>query len=261
MAQTTTKEFPLTFAAFGPQSDAPRLEQIPTSSAVLLVDRINAPATFIVLNFITKALKRRRPIWFLSYNHFREHWESLIQKQGIQSSLLQSLFKFQHVLEFEPMTLQSSPSDWLDMLSDLIKQQISELCEPGHEPTPLVIIDDISSLMWSGASLEELIRFSKGFYPIYNELQYSLVAVLHGDLMDDQENQILFNQLVHMSHVILRTSSLGGQGLGELTISRGPLCLDDMHLPVTISANQTTQYRIDDNSVTFYPKGLDRAFI
>ncbi|KAG0149540.1 hypothetical protein CROQUDRAFT_39797, partial [Cronartium quercuum f. sp. fusiforme G11] len=112
-------------------------------------------------------------------------------------------------------------------------------------------------------------------------LSMTVVNVLHSDLIksfnksassssttdqhimtqEEQEDTYLFHNLSSHSHVILKTRNLGLQGAGELAVLRGPALLSDYNLPVTLSPELITQYRIQDNTVTYQTKGLDKGFL
>ncbi|EGG05708.1 uncharacterized protein MELLADRAFT_107372 [Melampsora larici-populina 98AG31] len=109
---------------------------------------------------------------------------------------------------------------------------------------------------------------------LQEKVSLALVIVLHTDLIDflnpttkpnsiqaNQTDQLLFYNLITYSHVILKTRNLGLQGTGELTVYRGQALLDDLKLPVTVSSDHVCQYRIQDNVVNYFTKGLDRGFL
>ncbi|KAI8455420.1 hypothetical protein BY996DRAFT_6413173 [Phakopsora pachyrhizi] len=156
---------------------------------------------------------------------------------------------------------------------------------------PLLMIDDLSTICWFGIDLVKIDLFLKRIEKLQRQYQFSLVTVFHTDCLDStrklssknfpnqpramndcykkfehdlevDKDRVLLDILVRKSDLILRTRTLGSLGLGELEIIRGPnLMTLSPHIPFTLSLNSTIQYRIDDNRVTYYPKGLDKGFI
>ncbi|POW01903.1 hypothetical protein PSTT_12181 [Puccinia striiformis] len=145
---------------------------------------------------------------------------------------------------------------------DNLSAKLEVLIKSQSKP-PLVIIDDLSSIIWAGdRSALQLIESFKSILPKQLGLDFSLILVFHDDLVkSNQRDRVIFNHLVNRSDIIIRTRAIGGQGQGELIVQRGPAYLSDLNLPITLSNEQTTQYKITDNSVRFHPKGLDRGFI
>ncbi|OAV97345.1 hypothetical protein PTTG_07224 [Puccinia triticina 1-1 BBBD Race 1] len=233
----TPHRFPLSFV----HSDAGRAELLPAGASLLLLDSIHAPASFILLHFLAAALRKHRPVILLNLSQPAGYWTSLLQKQGIQPESAQ----YKHLL---------TTIDQLEQLEPSIKLQQS---------SPLVIIDDLSSIIWaSERPADQLIDAFQAFLPAQLKSPFSLVSVFHQDLVHtNKRDREIFNHLINRYHIILRTRALGGQGRGELIIQRGPGYLSDLNLPITLSSEQTTQYKITDNSLSFYPKGLDKAFI
>lgn len=277
------KEFPLTFvntqsagrstgsdpkpSSVSSSASEHRSERIPDRLQALVIDNIHSPATFIILNFITKALKSNppRPVLLFNSNHPYDLWLTLLQKQGIlpNSPTYKNLLKISDAWE-SIHALGSDPSPKVrNRCLEIVRDEVKGLLHSSDQQTPLLIVDDLTTWIWSNdRGTHELIDCFHSFYPSKHPTPFSLVLVFHDDLLNsNRRDRDVFDHLLSRSNVVLRTRSLGGHGHGELLIYRGASHLTDINLPVTLSTNQTTQYRIIDNAVTFYPKGLDRGFI
>lgn len=266
MNQSNQTSLPLNFSS---STTTQRTNQIPNSSSLLILDQINSPSTFILLDFITTTIKSsiKRNLIFINTTSSIEQWHGLLQKQGIHltNQIKSNSFKFiSHSL--------THPSDSLQDL--FIKIQESSTTPTPSTLAPLIIIDDLSTLLWSGYPVQHILGFLNRLRRLQTELGVSLVIVLHIDLIEflhkpnptpttqhSTEDVVLLNHLSAHSHVILKTRNLGLPGAGELGVFRGAALLDDLGLPVTVCMETVTQYRIHDNSVHYYTKGLDKGFL
>ncbi|KNZ44963.1 uncharacterized protein VP01_862g3 [Puccinia sorghi] len=245
---TTKLEFPLNFCS---STQKQRTQEIPNKLNLLLIDNIQSHSHFIQLNLIINALKAQTPIIIINLNQTTHYWHTLLQKQGIQpqSNQYKNLFKSIQILPNQP-------------IQQLIKHEL-EQNKQQQQPPPLIIIDDLTSIIWAtDRSSDNLIHEFYSILPSELDLDFSLVLTFHDDLLQsNQRDREVLQHIINRSHIIIRTRALGAQGQGELIIQRGPGYTNDLDLPITLSTDQTTQFKIIDNSVTFHPKGLDKGFI
>lgn len=265
-----TKQIPLSFAV---DSNKRTHLDIPNGTSLLVIDNISAPGVFLTLNFVSKALKNGRPVILVNFTDSETNWDSLLQKQGVlPASVKKRLYKYVSGLPIIQDDHETG-SKLRVRLCELIEREVVGMLESDMMLPPLLVIDDLTTLLWLGESVDDLITMSQYLSGLQSTAKISLLIIFHTDrlLPTRQPNRLgssytipdrhLRDELIDRSDVVIRTRSLGAQGLGELLISRGPSYILDPQLPVTLSLDLTTQYRIDDNSVTYYPKGLDKGFI
>ncbi|KAH9816753.1 hypothetical protein DFH28DRAFT_1158429 [Melampsora americana] len=204
----TTTNLPLHFLSSTTTTSNTRTHQLNPSTSCLILDQINSSSDFIILDLIHQSIKsKHQSIIFINTSNSIQHWIGLLQKQGIQINhqIKQGSFKF-----INPSFDQS-----LQDLFISIQHSINHNSSSTNSLSPLLIIDDLSSFLWSGYALNQILDF--------------------------------VNQIRSLQH--------------ELTILRGPALLSDLKLPVTLSQDTITQYRIHDNSVSYHTKGLDKGFL
>ncbi|KAA1113577.1 hypothetical protein PGT21_033812 [Puccinia graminis f. sp. tritici] len=218
---------------------------IPAKLSLLLVDSIDSPANFILLQLISNALRNHRAVILLLTDHDQNYWLSLLNKNRVNQLLLTII---------QPK------------LDEDIKLLLTQQLTKSKNKNPLVIINNLSSIIWNNnLPTQQLTQSFKALLPSQLNHDFSLVYLFHNDLIKNNNNRDreIFIQLINSSDIILRTRALGGQAQtqGELIIQRGPAYLGDLNLPITTSSDRTVQFKIQDHSVSFHPKGLDKAFI
>ncbi|GAA5854145.1 hypothetical protein JCM8547_008243 [Rhodosporidiobolus lusitaniae] len=266
----------------------------PPRSALLLTDTLDAPAQFALVQFIQRALRpaatgggvggkgEQRKVVVVGAGEREEFWARVVRKTGIQLPAESSAGRFTYVDATSPsVPLTEIYSSLLDVFSSS-----SSSSSPAPETNgagPIVIIDDLSALVWRGEEVREVVRWWKAVRSAVDAAHASLITLLHGDSLSpslphipssvsrfsssssaafsDPEDQYVFRQVLARSEVWMEVTGLvtgGGAGgtRGEITIHRGPALLDDEGYAVDPSP--PLQYKLEDNGAVFEVKGLGR---
>lgn len=148
---------------------------LPPGLSVLITDTLASPGTFLLTHFLARGLKEGRNCVLLSFRDVVAHYEGILKKnvrrhfhavlgqaqcwlclQSVQLSTFTRTGQFRFVDGLSALT-QGSTS-WQDIL-----QQIKAALDSFDSSTqpPLVIIDDITALLWTGqSSVRDVIKLS-----------------------------------------------------------------------------------------------------
>jgi len=119
----------------------------------------------------------------------------------------------------------------------------------------MVILDDISSLEWTGVSSLDLIRFIRALRSLCLKSNASLIIRHH--VVTPTEPDDLLRQLLQICtyHMDVRPLSSGRSGAvsGEIALHAGPSV--DFPDFVLIPRSAAVQYRLTDTGAVFFGRG------
>ncbi|KAF9260377.1 hypothetical protein L218DRAFT_932713 [Marasmius fiardii PR-910] len=244
---------------------------LPDGIFLLITDELAAPADFALTSSLISHYKRSKSSAKIIYLSVSESWNRLqviCAKSGVnlsQSSVSET-FRFIDVLSHMP---QLNPDDLNHGAPTLrsVYDQVASLLE--GEPGGMVILDDISSLEWTGHSFEVLIRFCRALRAVCLKTRTTLIIRHH--IVTPDEPDELFRRLRQMCsyHMDVRPLSSGRSGAvsGEIAFHAGPLGSCSHSRPNSeskvklIPRANALQYRLTDSSVVFFEKGSSRGIL
>ncbi|KAI5481180.1 UPF0405 domain protein [Pseudohyphozyma bogoriensis] len=227
-----------------------RSSALPAGLFLLITDALEAPGTFLLSHFVAKAVRDGRRTVFLGLSQSFDHYSAILKKTGVQLATARDKGVFTYI------DAPPTSHDTLRLLSDALIPALE-----GAEQ-PLVVIDDVSSLQWSGQSVQDVARFVAGLRAVISNVGGSLVVLQHGDDLasPDSDDSALFRRLFQRSDLWLHTTVLSSQTRGELAIHRGPALAEDWGV-VDRSGATALQYKLEEGGAVFHVKGLGKGFL
>ncbi|KAL5519129.1 hypothetical protein ACEPAH_812 [Sanghuangporus vaninii] len=227
---------------------------------LLVSDKLEAPAEFIILSILTSHLKQalRRKSILVSFSQVFSHWSSVASRLSPPSNLSsyasKGSFVFIDVLSQEFMSPASSLRSLYDKLNELL--ETSQANNIDDVQPNLVVLDGLSLVEWSGSTLLEVKRFVRALRALCNRCNAALVIRHHrvtSDNLDDLHRALLCQCSLHVE-VLPLASGRSSAISGEITLHAGPL-LDDPKSVTTISRSAAVQYRLRDSGATYFGRG------
>jgi hypothetical protein len=129
----TMSKFPLDYYSSAQEGGGIRTEQIPAKLSLLVLDSIDSPAHFVLLELISTALRADRPVILLlseDGQQQEEYWLSLLQKNRITRQQQQQLLTITTIIPLEPL------------------EPLLQLLQASSHHNPLLIINSLSSIIW-----------------------------------------------------------------------------------------------------------------
>ncbi|TNY19421.1 hypothetical protein DMC30DRAFT_400429 [Rhodotorula diobovata] len=270
---------------------------LPPDFSLLLTDTLDAPATFLIVQLVARALRpaqpepgrraeKRRRVVVVGVREREDHWAGTLKKHGIQLATESSARRFSFVDA-------SSPSTTLpDLFASLRAALAPSSPQPGEgpsqapqrdgpadaeQPGPLVVIDDLSALLWIGREPREVVRWWRGVRAFVGERSGSLVTLLHADTLSPSpslhapssassspyaspEDQYLFRQVLQACDLWAEIVGLGNGGTGargELSLHRAPALVPRGWSVDALprSGSRALQYKLDEGGAVWEVKG------
>ncbi|GAA5891742.1 hypothetical protein JCM6882_006191 [Rhodosporidiobolus microsporus] len=293
-------------SASASSSSSSRSPLPPPRTSLLLTDTLAAPGAFAVAHFLQRALRPaaisgaagggagagkgkgkaregRRRVVLVGVAEREEYWAALMRKNGIQLPTETVAGHFSYLDATSPSVPLSS---LYASLCALLRRPTPAPPAPPAEDAedeaegPIVIVDDLSALVWRGEGAREVGRWWIAVRGAVDATNSSLITLLHADSLspsyppapsstgacstpfEDSEDQYLFRTVLQRSDVWVEVAGLmtgGGTGgtRGEITIHRGPSLLEST-TTFTIDPSPPLQYRLEDNGAQYEVKGLGR---
>ncbi|GAA5917422.1 hypothetical protein JCM5296_003807 [Sporobolomyces johnsonii] len=239
-----------------------RTTALPPSFALVVTDTLESPAAFLLAHLIARALRpppaegrKARRVVLVGVRDREEHWASSLKKQGVQLATERAAGRFRFV--------DASSG----ALEDACVGVAEALGGGGAGDDAVVLVDDLSALMWLGNDVRSVVRFFARLRALVSATASSLVVLLHADdvaptpSIESEEDQYLFRKVLQGCDLWLEARSLGGETRGELAIHRAP-ALDPSHDygVETRSGARALQYKVEESGAVFEAKGLGRFF-
>ncbi|GAA5890552.1 hypothetical protein JCM8208_004912 [Rhodotorula glutinis] len=294
--------FTLPASPLSPSSLPSTSTALPPDLSLLLTDTLDAPATFLLVQLVARALRPAVPgpgrkrargegprrVMLVGVREREEYWAATLRKQGIQLTTESSTGRFTFLDASSP----SLP------LADLFSSLRAALARPlaagpprepraaadadgdGDEPGPLVVIDDLSALLWVGREAKDVVRWWRGVRALVSESSSSLVTLLHADSLSPSpathapsstaspyqspDDQYLFRNVLQGCDLWGEVVGLGNGGTGargELSLHRGPSLITPSPSPPHWSVDaprsgaRALQYKLDEGGAVWEVKG------
>lgn len=148
-------------------------------------------------------------------------------------------------------TLDHSPTKLLESFYHVIAPYVKE-------SQTLLILDDLNVLLYNGIPMEDIIHFVSKLKTLVND--GTLLAVVHADEegSEDIEQDNFIKSVIYRSNIVLQlqplNSGLARDVHGQLDILYGP-----QYQSNTLQQSQSMHYKIVDNNVHFFAKGISQA--
>ncbi|GAA5924257.1 hypothetical protein JCM3775_005638 [Rhodotorula graminis] len=275
---------------------------LPPDLSLLLTDTLDAPATFLLVQLVVRALRPAVPeparararaagprrVVLVGVREREEYWGATLRKHGVQLATESSARRFTFLDASSP----SLP------LADLFSSLRTALSRPdaaarppdpraptdgnpgGDEPGPLVVIDDLSALLWVGREARDVVRWWRGVRALVSESSASLVTLLLADSLSPSpsthapsptsspyqspDDQYLFRHALQGCDLWGEVVGLGNGGTGargELSLHRGPSLVTPSPAPPHWSVDaprsgaRALQYKLDEGGAVWEVKG------
>lgn len=148
-----------------------RSSSLPQEFFLLLTDSLESPATFLLSHFIAKSLKEGRKSILIGSSYPFDHYAAILKK-SVEFHLFplefrrraNSLWMGQSVQlasarergTFNFIGATPSSPDLFQTLSISLQAALE------NSQQPLIVLDDVSSFLWSGKPLNDIVRFIVG---------------------------------------------------------------------------------------------------
>ncbi|KAL5534426.1 hypothetical protein ACEPAG_888 [Sanghuangporus baumii] len=227
---------------------------------LLVSDKLEAPAEFIILSILASYLKQalRRKSILVSFSQVFSHWSSVASRLSppcnLSSHASEGSFVFIDALSQEFM----SPTTSLRSVYDKLNEQLeaSQASKIDDDQLNLVILDGLSLVEWCGTALLEVKRFVRALRALCSKYNAALIIRHHwvnSNNLDDLYRTLLSQCSLHVQVLPLATGRSSAIS-GEITLHIGPL-LDDPKSVTTISRSAAVQYRLRDSGATYFGRG------
>ncbi|XP_043921955.1 elongator complex protein 6 isoform X2 [Protopterus annectens] len=244
---------------------------------VLLIDS-NTDGSFLVHHHLSASLKANRKVCFLGFAQSFSHYSSVAQKMGVslaaakeqgQLVFLEGLKSSLELLSAEdtaaekshPLQFLSFPSADMKSLYDYVQSSLLQVV--GSEwKEPVLIIDDLSILLSLGLSTGHILDFIHYCRAsICLRLKGDMVALVHSDDQQDEENELLVKWLHHQSSLVIQAEGLS---TGYCKDIHGQVKITWREPPQTAFGSDVTelyQYKLLDKNVSFFARGTSAAVL
>ncbi|KAF9025011.1 hypothetical protein BDZ89DRAFT_1017128 [Hymenopellis radicata] len=220
---------------------------LPPGVIQLITDELASPADYILHQLVishSKEQKHSKRI-ILSVSQAWARWQAIALKNSVnltQQKASGSLL----FIDVGIMTLKQVYRDIVDNLS----------------PGVLVILDDVSTLEWTGTPVLDIVRFCRALRAQCLKSQATLV-IRHHITVPDSPDQ-LFQDLLQLAtyHVDVKALSSGRSGAvsGEVALHLAPNASPT--LPIRpIPRSRAVQYRLTDSGAVFFERGNSRGVL
>ncbi|KAI7905234.1 uncharacterized protein BX663DRAFT_314931 [Cokeromyces recurvatus] len=251
----------------------------PNNAHIAIMDTLKADANFLIHHFIVNQLKGNRNIVLVGLAQIFNHYFLIGRKLGInlqtfkQSGKLVFIDGLTHLNEYTTETpypsskAPTAPTDTLDFKmnsssnDEILKSFYKKIADyVRKQPNTLLILDDISVLLYNGFSLDQVLTFILKLRSLVENSQGTLVTIMHADeegSEDNDEQDNFIKQILYGSHLILQVqplhSGLARDVHGQIDIIYGPQldCFVKQNTP-----HHSMHYKILDNNVHFFAKGF-----
>ncbi|CAO1630961.1 unnamed protein product [Parajaminaea phylloscopi] len=262
---------------------------LPAGSTALVTDTIGSPALFVLVFFLQSFLAEQRPtqtqpdgdarvVWVGCNGDGRNHLTSVARKAGVNLNQLHTKGRFFHLdAAREVLATNASDSNGLEVTY----KAIQEIVEAEHKGRVLVIVDDLSSLMWSveaphtgstlhgvDATARQVDIWLASIQKLVSRHDGALAVLQHqtSSLAFDESSTHLFNRLMRRADLWVEVK--------ELSSGRARDCAGEISVHALASDNAAAQVRSparagigkgvlynlnNDGSVVFWARGTQAA--
>merc|ERR1711939_1137097 len=230
---------------------------IPFELAMLISDSLEAPATFLIVEQLSLALKAKRRCILVGTAQSFDHYAALLRKQGVQLPTERERGTFTYIDGLSAL-VQSEQA-----LSAVI-QQLQDALQEGS----LVVCDDVSAFLYAGQAPVSLLKQYRRLMSLVRQSKSSSLCVIHDDAFSPGRTQIersaedafVLRNLIQLSDVWVQTRSLRAQLTGELYLHRAPSLVGQASLDVH-TLNRPLQYKLDESGAKYFAKGTGKGFL
>lgn len=163
---------------------------------------------------------------------------------------------------YPPAKAPTAPTNTLDhrhKQQDVLKAFYKTVAQYVTSSNTLVILDDVSVLLYNGFGIEQVSTFVLKLRALVENVQGTLLTVMHADEegADDTEQDNFIKSVIYGSSLVLQVQPLNS-GLardvhGQLDVISGP---QQQHPQNMNTPQQSLHYKILDNNVHFFARGV-----
>ncbi|GAA5797664.1 hypothetical protein EDC94DRAFT_623802 [Helicostylum pulchrum] len=247
----------------------------PINAHVAITDCLKSDGNFLIHHFVVNQLKANKPVILVGLAQIFNHYFLIGRKLGINLQTYKQAGKFlfidglTHLNEYTcetpypPSKAPTAPTDTLDYKNhqdNVLKSFYSLLCQYVlQRPGSLLILDDISVLLYNGFQLGQVTSFIAKLKSLMESVQGTLLTVMHADEegTEDIEQDNFIKTVLYGSNIVIQVQPLNS-GLardvhGQIDIIHGPKSNN------TDIIAQSMHYKILDNNVHFFAKGVSQV--
>ncbi|KAI8646604.1 hypothetical protein BD408DRAFT_409942 [Parasitella parasitica] len=245
----------------------------PINAHIAITDTLKSDANFLIHHFVVNQLKNDKRVVLVGLAQIFNHYFLIGRKLGInlqahkQSGKFVFLDGLTHLNEFTsgtpypPAKAPTAPTDTLDYKDKqcLLKSFYKTISRHVTLSNTLVILDDISVLLYNGFDIEQVSTFILKLRSLVESVQGTLLTVMHADEegSEDIEQDNFIKSIIYGSSLVLQVQPLNS-GLardvhGQLDIIYGP---QQPYQQTMDTPQQSLHYKILDNSVSFFARGI-----
>jgi len=257
--------------------------QASKGSLTLILDTLESDANFMISHYIYAALnktarenekKTANPIeseenvLLIAFAQILNHYVMVLKKMGFNLTASKEKGQF-HIIDclsnLHGWNRQSGSDAPFQLSSSSLKDlyfQIKNVVSKAK--SPCIIIDDISILYFSGTPVKDILAFFQYLRCLVEQNGGSLVILAHDDKQEleyDDEYQIFVKSLIYQAGQIIQVrqmdSGYSKDVDGEISLLNG-LKLQDAS---EYTENRSFHFKLSDNSVKLFPKGLSRGLL
>ncbi|KAG1136388.1 hypothetical protein G6F37_012740 [Rhizopus arrhizus] len=237
----------------------------PNNSSILVIDTLKSEGNFLIHHFVINHLKANKPVILVGLSQIFNHYFLIARKLGVnlqtykQTGKLLFIDGLTHLNEYTndtpypPSKTPTAPSGTLEYKDDL--KLFYKTIQNFVSQDVLLIIDDLSVLLYNGFKGVE--HFVSKLKTMMEGVNGTLLSVVHADEegSEDVEQDNFIKNVIYGSDLILQVqplhSGLARDVHGQLDIIHGP--------QAALNINpQSLHYKILDNNVHFFAKGLQQ---
>ncbi|KAF9482929.1 hypothetical protein BDN70DRAFT_852386 [Pholiota conissans] len=237
-----------------------RPSDLPDGIILLITDELAAPADFLLHRTLATLLKERQSphALILSVSEGITRWRALASKSNVnlQQHLDAGSLEFVDVLsEVHPPAAGGGGNLTTNTSFRVLVDRVQAYLDRAQGGSPLIILDDITTLEWIGFSAVEITRFSRALRSVCLKANATLLIRHH--IVTPNEPDDLFRHLLQISNYHLEVRPLSSGRSGEVSgeISLHPGFSAPSKTIKLINRSTATQYRLTDVGPVFFAKG------
>ncbi|KAK3610722.1 hypothetical protein CHS0354_028115 [Potamilus streckersoni] len=239
----------------------------------VVISNSKADGSFLIHHFLSFFLKQNRPVCFVGLSQSYNHYSTVAQKLSCNLNAAKTSGQLVFI---EGMKLLGDAVSGNSLIKgdnsfvckaafDLqqffmhIKSTL-ELLKMNQTQDPVLIIDNLSFLLYIGCSIPQLVMFVNYLLQkVTSQCTGSLVLALYSDMISvDENSDLLWKNLSHLCSI---TCQVTGLESGYSKDVHGELLITWRSRDVKQTQIKKTQFKLSDKNVTFFASGMSSAVL
>lgn len=201
-----------------------RTAALPADFSLLITDTLESPGTFLLTHFISRALRQPRKTLLVGFSHTFEHYSAILKKSVGCSASLGAVAGLKPALQGIQLANERTFTfvDANDVGNTLLELYLSIEVALSAMEGALVVLDDLSSLLWAGHPAREVAQLFANVRALVSQVSRRFFGVtpwlifLHCSLED---LSWYFNMATISSRSGIRTTPTSSAGACNRAIS------------------------------------------